>query len=255
MDNNEQTKLFSEFPPVTTSAWEEKIIADLKGGDYAKKLIWKTDEGFDVKPYYRSEDLDGLEYLKTLPGNAPYVRGLRKENNEWIIRQNIDSSDIAESNLLAKDAISKGAGGVGLKATEVTTHKQLGDLLEGIDIQKTAINFTSAKSYPLALEFLIYELSHRKISGDKLKGSMNFDPISYLLLHGEFYIGWEHDLEETEYLLGIVRERIPGFRAITINGHYFQNAGSTLVQELAFSLASASEYLASLTGQIGRAHV
>ena len=78
---------------------------------------------------------------------------------------------------------------------------------------------------------------------------MNFDPISYLLLHGEFYIGGEHDLEETEYLLGIVRERIPGFKAITINGHYFQNAGSTLVQELAFSLASASEYLASLTGR------
>ncbi|MCX6304808.1 MAG: methylmalonyl-CoA mutase family protein [Bacteroidetes bacterium] len=249
MDNNEQTKLFSEFPPVSTGAWEEKIMADLKGGDYSKKLIWKTDEGFDVKPYYRSEDLSGLEYLNTLPGQAPYVRGPRKDNNDWIVRQDIDSTDIVESNLLARDAIARGAGAVGLKATEVTTHKQLSELLEGIDLQKTALNFISAKSYPLALEFLIYELSHRGHGGEKIKGSINFDPISYLLLHGEFYIGWGHDLEEAEYLLGIVRERTPGFKVITINGHYFQNAGSSIVQELAYSLASGSEYLAGLTNR------
>ena len=247
MDNNEQTKLFSEFPPVSTGTWEEKIIADLKGGDYKKKLVWKTDEGFDVKPYYRAEDLLGLEYLNTLPGTAPYVRGLRKDNNAWIIRQDILSTDIQTSNNLANDAISKGAGAVGLKSTEVSTHKQLSDLLAGIDLGKTAIDFISATSYPLTIEFLIYELSHRGLSGKQVNGSINFDPISYLLLHGEFYISWEHDLDEAEYLLRIIREKIPNFKGITVNGHYFQNAGSSIVQELAYSLASASEYLASLT--------
>ena len=249
MDIHEQTKLFSEFPPVSTGTWEEKIMADLKGADYSKKLIWKTDEGFDVKPYYRAEDLAGLEYLNALPGNSPYVRGLRKENNEWIVRQDIFSTDIQKSNLLAKDAIAKGAGSVGLKSNEVTTHKQLSELLAGIDFQKTAVNFISAKSYPLTLEFLIYELNHRGVFGDRMKGSINFDPISYLLLHGEYYISWDNDLEEAEYLLGIVREKLPDFKVITINGHYFQNAGSSLVQELAFSLASASEYLACLTNR------
>ena len=249
MDNKEQTKLFSEFPPVSTEAWEQKIIADLKGGDYNKKLKWKTDEGFDVKPYYRAEDLTGLEYLKSLPGILPYVRGLRKDNNEWIVRQDISSSDICQINILAKDAIAKGAGAVGLKAIEATTHKQLSELLDGIDFHKTGINFISAKSYPLALEFLIYELSHREVDGQNLKGSINFDPISYLLLHGDFYQSWENNLEETEYLLSIVRKKIPGFKVITVNGHYFQDAGSTIVQELAFSLASASEYLACLTGR------
>ena len=249
MDNTEQTKLFSEFPPISTATWEDKIIADLKGADYTKKLRWKTGEGFDVKPYYRAEDLEGLDYLNVLPGHSPYVRGLRKENNDWIVRQDIFSTDIAESNLLAKDAISKGAGAVGLKTNEVTTHKQLSDLLADIDLQKTAVNFISAKSYPLTLEFLIYELNHRGIDGEKVMGSLNFDPVSYLLVHGEYYISWENDLEEAAYLLGIIREKLPDFKVITINGHYFQNAGSSLVQELAFSLASACEYLACLTNR------
>jgi len=247
MDKNEPANLFSEFPPVSTGAWQEKIMADLKGADYDKKLIWKTEEGFDVRPYYRVEDLSGLEYLDALPGKSPYVRGLKSIDNDWIVRQDIVSADIEKSNLLARDALLKGAGSVGLNATAVTTHKQLSELLAGIDIQKTPINFFTATSYPLVLEFLIYELTHRGIGGENIRGSVNFDSISFLLVHGHFYISWENDLEEAEYLLGIVRKNIPGFKVININGHYFQNAGSSLVQELAYSLASACEYLASLT--------
>ena len=249
MDNNEQTTLFSNFPPVSTSAWEEKILADLKGADYNQKLVWKTDEGFEVKPYYRAEDLAGLEHLNAMPGNSPYVRGLRKENNDWIIRQDIISADISESNLIAKDAIAKGARAVGLQADEVKTHQQLSELLNGIDIQKTGINFISATSFSQVLEFFADEIRLRKIDPEKITGSLNFDPLSCFLLQGESYLSWEHDLEETEYMLDIVRKQIPGFKVITINGHYFQNAGSSLVQELAFSLASASEYLACLTGR------
>ncbi len=249
MDSNEKTKLFTEFPPVSAGSWEEKILADLKGGDYKKKLIWKTDEGFDVKPYYRAEDLVGLEYLNALPGSSPYVRGLKKENNEWVVRQDVFSTDILVSNAQAVDAIAKGAGAVGLKTNEVTTHKQLGELLKGIDFQNTAVNFISAQSFPMTLEFLIYELNHRGFGGDRMTGSINFDPISYLLLHGGFYISWDNDLEEAKYLLGIIREKLPHFKGITINGHYFQNAGATIVQELAYSLASASEYLSGLTDE------
>ncbi len=247
MEYNEQTKLFSEFPPVSTSAWEEKIFADLKGADYTKKLVWETGEGFDVKPYYRAEDLQGLEYLNALPDRSPFVRGLRKDNNDWIVRQDFCSADVESSNALALDAISKGVGSVGLNAREVTTHKQMSRLLAGIDFNKTGINFISSQSYPLTLELFIYEISHRGSGGEKIHGSINFDPISFLLLHGDFYVNWHHNLEETEYLLNTMHQHVPNFKAITVNGHYFQNAGSTLVQELAFSLASANEYLAGLT--------
>ena len=68
-------KLISEFPGVSTEAWMEKITADLKGADFEKKLVWKTNEGFKVKPFYRQEDLEGLKTTEGLPGQFPYLRG------------------------------------------------------------------------------------------------------------------------------------------------------------------------------------
>ena len=65
--SDDKKNLFAEFPSVTTSEWDAKIIADLKGADYEKKLVWKTLEGFSVKPFYRAENLDSLTYLKQLP--------------------------------------------------------------------------------------------------------------------------------------------------------------------------------------------
>lgn len=63
-------KLFSDFPPVSTQEWMDKITVDLKGADFEKKLVWKTNEGFKVKPFYRQEDLEGLKRQKDFPGNS-----------------------------------------------------------------------------------------------------------------------------------------------------------------------------------------
>jgi len=250
MEKKDQNKrLFSEFPPVSTSQWEEKIIADLKGADYEKKLIWKTDEGINVRPYYRAEDLEGLEYLSTLPGEQPYVRGIKKESNKWVIRQDIYTKDIPEANRIAIDAVNRGADDLGLNANEITTHRQIQELLKGIDISKTGINFFSSRSYPLTLELFIYEITHRGLENVKISGSLNFDSISYFLLHGDFYQSEKSNMDEAEYLIQTIRKRIPGFHAITVNGHLFNNAGATLVQELAFSLASGNEYMADLTSK------
>lgn len=85
-------RLFDNFPPVTTREWMDKILADLKGADFNRKLVWKTSEGFDVKPFYRVEDTSGLPYMNTLPGEYPWLRGT-KPGNEWYIRQDIEVSD------------------------------------------------------------------------------------------------------------------------------------------------------------------
>ena len=104
MENN---KLFSEFPPISTEKWEEVINKDLKGADYEKKLVWKTIEGFNVKPYYRSEDLEGLEYLDSNPNQAPFTRGKHSDNNVWDIRQDVKADDLAEANKLALEEIGR----------------------------------------------------------------------------------------------------------------------------------------------------
>lgn len=247
--NDQRSTLFSEFPPISTAQWEEKILADLKGGDYTKKLIWKTDEGFDVKPYYREEDLDGLEHLEALPAESPFTRGNRKEGNDWIIRQDFITEEIEEANAQACEAVLRGADAVGLRARHVAAHTHMNRLLQGIDPEKTEIHFTASKSYPLTLELFVYEINHRGLDGKKISGSLNFDAIGYLLLHGNFYKTIENNLDEAEYLIGIGRKHLPCFRFITVNGQFFRDAGSTIVEELAFSLASGNEYLAGLTSK------
>lgn len=242
-----RARLFSEFPPVSTPEWEEKIKADLKGADYGKKLIWKTDEGFDVRPYYRSEDLKELDYLDSLPGEAPFTRGVKKENNRWIVRQDIMIPDVDEANRIALNAISRGANAIGFNVKEISAHKQMSRLLKDIDLSTTGINFIASRSYPLTLELFIYEISHRNLDGKNIQGSINFDSTGYLLLHGDFYASRESNIDEAEYLVSTIHKKLPNFRAITINGQIFCNSGATTVQELAFSLASANDYLCHLS--------
>ena len=78
---DKKEKLFSDFSPASTEQWMEKVTADLKGADFEKKLVWKTNEGFKVKPFYRMEDLEGLKTTDALPGEFPYLRGTKKDNN------------------------------------------------------------------------------------------------------------------------------------------------------------------------------
>ena len=88
MATTKREKLFTEFPPVSTEQWEEVIKADLKGADYERKLVWKTPEGFNVRPYYRAENLAGLKFLGSEAGVFPYVRGTRA-HNRWKIHQTV----------------------------------------------------------------------------------------------------------------------------------------------------------------------
>jgi methylmalonyl-CoA mutase len=183
------------------------------------------------------------------PGEFPFIRGNRTDGNRWCIRQDIMTESVEEANRFAKNAIGRGADALGFRVKEIDSHRLMNNLLDGIDILETAIHFTASRSYPLTLELFLYEISHRDLDGKKIHGSLNFDPVSFLLLHGDFYVSWENNMDEAEYLVNTVLKRLPSFRAITVNGHLFGDSGATIVQELAFSLASACEYLAALTGK------
>ena len=100
MDSIEKKEnLFAEFPPVRTPDWEQKINDDPKGADYTQKLVSKTKEGFSVKPYYREEDLEELQYLDIYPGSFPFVRGNTESGNHWYIRQDLPVKDLKKANL------------------------------------------------------------------------------------------------------------------------------------------------------------
>jgi methylmalonyl-CoA mutase len=242
MDDN-NNNLFPEFPPVSTQEWENRIITDLKGADYEKKLISKTVEGIKIKPYYRSENLKDIEYLKTCPGEFPYVRGVKKDNNHWEIRQDVNETDFVKANRIAKEAISRGAEAIGLNAKEVENKNGMEALLKGIDLHKISIHFIAANSYPVIFNLFIDEIKRQNADLKKIKGSFNFDSLSYFLLYGKFYASEDDNFIEASSLLNNAIKTIPQYKCITINGQYFNNAGASVAQELGFSLASANEYL------------
>jgi len=246
MDQNTE-KLFDTFPPVNTSDWEAQITADLKGADYQKKLIWRTAEGFEVKPYYRAEDTKGIDSIEAMPGDYPFIRGYKITSNDWQIRQDIETDDLSEANKLAIDAVKRGANSLGLVATDLETEKDLEKLLNGINLSEVPIHFGAAASYPELIKVLSSYASSQKLPANQLKGSLDFDPISYLLLNGDFWKSEKSDLAQVATMVKSGKELLPEMKVINVNGHYFNSAGATLVQELGFSLASGSEYLAIAT--------
>jgi len=142
---SKREKLFEQFPPVSTKEWMDKINTDLKGADFIKKLVWKTNEGFEVKPFYRSEDIDGLPYISVLPGDFPYIRGTRNNGNSWLIRQNIDVEDYKLVNKKALDILMKGVDSLGfvIKDPESISEKNIETLLKGIHFESVELNFLS----------------------------------------------------------------------------------------------------------------
>ena len=139
----QKEKLFSEFEPVSTEAWMAKITADLKGVPFEKKLVWKTGEGFNANPFYRLEDLEGLKTTTSLPGEFPFVRGTKKDN-DWLVRQNIEVGDCKEANAKALDVLMKGVTSLGfiIKGDDVTP-ENVATLLDGICPECVELNFNT----------------------------------------------------------------------------------------------------------------
>jgi methylmalonyl-CoA mutase len=244
-----EKRLFTEFPPVSTEEWEAKIFEDLKGADYDKKLIWNTQEGFSAKPYYREADLSDLDYLKGLPGKFPFTRGVKPSNNAWLIRQDILHTNPALANAQATDAIDRGATAIGFDTSEIHSSGDFGQLLNSIDLTAIDLHFYSASSYSDLLDYLSEYVKSRNIDSLNLKGSLDFDPVSYALLHGHFYSSPEKDMAEAALIVKRANAEFPGLRVLSVNGSYFHNSGASAVQELAFSLASGNEYMAMLSEQ------
>ncbi len=250
----EDNKLFSEFPPVPTEKWEEVIVKDLKGADYDKKLVWHTIEGFNVKPYYRAEDLEGLEYLDSNPGQEPFTRGKHTSDNVWDVRQDILVHDPKEANRIALDAVERGATSLGLCAKNVATVDDMAVLFKGIYINAVKVNFMCSKDYLALLKTYVEYAKKNGYDPQELEGSCDFDMFRYALKNGKFHRGEEGDLAAAKELVEYAHEALPKFRVLGVSGIQLHNAGANIVQELGFSLAAANELVARLTDAGCKAH-
>jgi methylmalonyl-CoA mutase len=245
----ERPLLFSEFPPVKTEEWERKILEDLKGADYDEKLIWRTTDGMELRPYYRREDLSGLQYLDPSPGQYPFVHGNRISNNEWEIRQDIVVRSFAEGNKQAHDLLERGVTSPGfiLNGNVLQTAQQMQELLSGIDLQRTSIHFTIDSNDYSILQLLSGLVQKENLNPALVRGSLNLDPFGHLFRSGRFYEDQEKDMLVLKKAIGSAVSHLPSFKVLTVNACIFHNAGASLIQELAFSLAAGAEYLSVLT--------
>lgn len=235
-------KLFDQFPGVSYEEWRAKVEADLKGADFNKKLVWRTNEGFNVEPIYRAEDIAGLKTTDSLPGEYPYVRGTRS-NNDWLTRQEIIAETPAEANKTALDVLTKGVNSLGFKVAEPTV-ETLETLLDGIDLAKVEVNFDCCpcKALDLANALVAYLQKHNATK--TFKGSIDFNPLRKALRHGA-QIKTEA-VENAKKLIDAVKE-VPGVKVIAVDSVLFCNGGAFIFQELGYALAWGAQWLTALT--------
>jgi methylmalonyl-CoA mutase len=246
-------KLFTEFDPVSTEAWEAVIKSDLRGADYDKKLIWKNQEGFPIKPYYRAEDLTNKSILHSSPGIFSFLRGYKTTSNAWAVRFSIEVDDPAEANRKALYFLNRGVNSLEFTfKTEFFSKVKPGPelisvLFQGIFLDCIEISFNAGIH---SLDFLKLYSEYARANGfdlKKLTGSIFFDPFNNLAKTGNFYLSESDDFSLCRGLVSQGLQYVPNFKTIAIDASVFGDCGALISQEIAFALAAGSEYLDLLT--------
>ena len=236
-------KLFEQFPPVTTAEWKAKVEADLKGAPFDKKLVWRTNEGFNLQPMYRSEDIADLATTNSLPGEYPYLRGTRTDN-DWLIRQEIEAADAAEANKAALDAVSKGVTSLGFHISEPTV-ETLRVMLDGIDLKKIEVNFGCCLKKALPLVEALAAYAKEQGVENELRGSVDFNPFKKPLRKG---VAMEPaNVSAMAVALIAAAKTLPGLKVLAVDSVMLANAGAYIFQELGYALAWGASWMTLLT--------
>ena len=213
--------LLQEFPPVSTESWEEVIRKDLKGADYAKKLIWQTAEGLAVKPYYRAEDIAGLEFSDAAPGAFPYARSARV-TGDWRIREEIDAVEPVEANRAAHAAVLAGAEEIAFSNAHFENATDLEMLLA--KLEEIPVHFENAGEPQLRL--LV----------ERLNSQQRLSPVS---------TGW-NPLSNLDFAAEVIATAPSALLPFTLRGEEFEESGATAVEEVGFTLAAAIDFMAGM---------
>ncbi len=236
-------KLFDMFPPVSTEEWMAKINADLKGADFNKKLVWRTNEGFNVMPFYRKEDIEGLYTIGSLPGEFPFVRGTR-DNNDWLIRQQILGNTPQEINDHARHSIDRGVESIGIKLCKDFKAADLDTILKDIDLCKIEVNISCCpgKAVEVAEALVAYVKANN--AAECFRGAVEFDPFKRLLRHG---LPFPKSISEEAVKVYNTVKEIKGIKCFMVDSFMLNNAGAYISQELGYALAWGAQWMTMLT--------
>ena len=211
--------LFDEFDEVSAKEWKQKIQVDLNGADYNETLIWKNLEGIDVKPFYHQDEFK-VDF-KEIPGFP----------KNWNIAQSIFIDDEKIANYLILDSIKRGAEAIVLTANKEFNIEQV---FNEFLVKNTIIYF----DLKFISESFISNLKHF-FSSKKASVFYNIDIIGNLAKSGN----WFSNLKEDHSTLAKILKQNPQENIVSVDGTLFQNSGATMVQQLAYCLSQANEYL------------
>ena len=211
----------SEFPPVSTEQWEHVIREKITGAEYASKLIWHPEEGLAVRPYYRSDDLAGLQFIDAAPGTFPFVRGARS-TGEWRIREEIELDDPEDANRAACATVIAGTEEIAFRRTKLECPGDLATLLG--NLHEIPIVFVGSEP---RLVCLVMDRISKRPHGTSI--STDLDPFAALELSAE-----------------LIRNAPQGFRPFVINAEQFQERAAASVEEIGFALSAAVDFVAEM---------
>lgn len=238
-------KLFDQFPPVTTEEWRAKVDADLKGVPFEKKLVWRTNEGFNVQPMYRAEDIADLKTTDSLPGEFPYIRGTRTDN-EWLTRQEIIADSIEQANEKALDAISKGVNSIGYRIAKNSVGvADLKTLLNGIDLTAVEINLTTCHNHSVELARNLAAVVVEAGAAETFRSSIGYNPLRGALKHGRDIDTAAIAAQACE-LIDAVKE-VKHLRVLAVDSDLLTNSGAYIYQEMGYALAWGAAWMTLLT--------
>ncbi len=248
--------------------WAEAASKDLKGADPAS-LVWETPEGIAVKPLYTAADLEALGDVDTLPGFAPFTRGVRATmytGRPWTIRQYAGFSTAEESNAFYRRNLAAGQMGLSV-AFDLATHRGydsdhpnvVGDvgkagvaidsvedmkiLFEGIPLDQMSVSMTMNGAVIPVLAMFIVAGEEQGVDRAQLAGTIQNDILKEFMVRNTYIYPPEPSMRIIADIIDYTAREMPKFNSISISGYHMQEAGATAVQELAFTIADGKEYV------------
>jgi methylmalonyl-CoA mutase len=264
----------TESKKPSLEAWGQAAAAELRGND-PKSLIWQTAEGIAVKPLYTAADLAGLDFVDSLPGFAPFVRGIRGTmyaNRPWTIRQYAGFSTAEESNAFYRKNLASGQMGLSV-AFDLATHRGydsdhprvVGDvgkagvaidsvedmkiLFDGIPLDRMSVSMTMNGAVLPILASYIVAAEEQGVDQAKLNGTIQNDILKEFMVRNTYIYPPAPSMRIVADIIEYTTRHMPKFNSISISGYHMLEAGATAVQELGFTLADGLEYARAAHGR------
>ncbi|MEU8322277.1 methylmalonyl-CoA mutase [Nonomuraea sp. NPDC048881] len=231
--------------------------------------VWETPEGIGVKPLYTAADLDGLDFLRTYPGVAPYLRGpypTMYVNQPWTIRQYAGFSTAEDSNAFYRRNLAAGqkglsvafdlathrgydsdhprvAGDVGMAGVAIDSIYDMRQLFDGIPLDRMSVSMTMNGAVLPVLAMYIVAAEEQGVAPEELAGTIQNDILKEFMVRNTYIYPPAPSMRIISDIFAYTSEKMPKFNSISISGYHIQEAGATCDLELAYTLADGVEYL------------